>query len=83
MNVSPKYHEILEENLLVELEWLEEEFEILFQAKLEKYTKMDVDTANRILDCFLESRIEYDNIMLLNLLDTVKEDIEKTYPNLF
>ena len=83
MNVSLKYHEILEENLLIELEWLKEEFEILFQVNLEKYTKMDVDTANRILDYFLENRYEYDNIVLLNLLDKVKEDIEKMYPDLF
>lgn len=83
MNVSLKFHEILEENLVLELEWLKEEFEILFQAKLEKLTKMDVDTANRILDHFLENRYEYDNIVLLNLLDKVKEDIEKMYPDLF
>jgi hypothetical protein len=83
MTVSLKYHEILEENLIVELEWLKEEFEILFQVKLEKYTILDVDTANRILDYFLESRYEYDNTMLLNLLDKVKEDIEKMYPDLF
>lgn len=83
MNVSLKYHEILEENLIIELEWLKEEFEILFQARLEKYTKMDVDTANRILDYFLENRHEYDNIVLLNLLDKVKEEIEELYPNLF
>jgi hypothetical protein len=83
MNVSLKYHEVLEENLIIELEWLKEESEILFQAKLEKYTILDVDTANRILDYFLESRYEYDNTMLLNLLDKVKEDIEKMYPDLF
>ncbi|KKK44669.1 hypothetical protein LCGC14_1707160 [marine sediment metagenome] len=83
MNVSLKYHEILEENLIVELEWLKEEFEILFQFKLEKYTKLDVDTANRILDYFLENKDEYNNIMLLNLLDKVKEDIEKMDPDLF
>ncbi len=83
MNVSLKYHEILEENLIIELEWLKEEFEILFQARLEKYTKMDVDTANRILDYFLENRHEYDNIVLLNLLDKIKEEIEELYPNLF
>jgi hypothetical protein len=81
--VSLKYHEILEENLVVELEWLKEEFELLFQSKLEKLTLMDVQTANSILDYFLENNYVYDNIALLNLLIKVKEDIEKMYPDLF
>ena len=83
MVVSLKYHEILEENLIVELEWLKEEFELLFQFKLEKYTKMDMNTANGILDYFLENNYVYDNIVLLNLLNKVKEDLEKMYPDLF
>ena len=83
MNVSLNYHEILEENLVVELEWLEEEFELLFQSKLDKYTKMDVKTANSILDYILENNYHYDNIQLLNLLNKVKENIENMYPDLF
>jgi len=83
MNVSLNYHEILEENLVVELEWLEEEFELLFQSKLDKYTKMDVKTANSILDYILENNYRYDNIQLLNLLNKVKENIENMYPDLF
>jgi hypothetical protein len=83
MNVSLNYHEILEENLVVELEWLEEEFELLFQSKLDKYTKIDVKTANSILDYILENNYRYDNIILLNLLNRVKENIENMYPDLF
>ncbi len=83
MVVSLKYYEILEENLVVELEWLKEEFELLFQSKLGKYTKMDVKTANSILDYFIENTYVFDNLILLNLRDKVKRDIEKKYPDLF
>ena len=36
MKENLKYHEILEEDLVLELEWLKEEFEILFKSKIEK-----------------------------------------------
>ena len=83
MTVSLKYHEILEENLLLELEWLKEEFEILFDSKMEKHTKMDKRTANDILDYMLENTNVDGNIMLLNLLDEALEIIEKRYSTLF
>ena len=41
MTVSLKYHEILEENLVIDLEWLKEEFDILFNSKIGEPTERD------------------------------------------
>ncbi len=83
MKVSPNYHGILEENLVVEMKWLKEEFEILFKSKIENCTEFDKKIANDILDYFLEKTYVYDNIMFHNLLDEVIENIGKMYPALF
>ena len=83
MKVSPNYHGILEENLVVEMKWLKEEFEILFKSKIENGTEIDKKNANDILDYFLEKTYVYDNIMFHNLLDEVIENIGKMYPALF
>ncbi len=83
MKVSIKYHEILSEFLEKELDWLKEEFEILFKSKMENYTKNDKKLANNILDYILENTYVYDNIILINLLNEALESIEKKYINLF
>lgn len=83
MKVSIKYHEILSEFLEKELDWLKEEFEILFNSKMENYTKNDKKLANDILDYILENTYVYDNIKLINLLNEALESIEKKYINLF
>jgi hypothetical protein len=83
MRVSLNYHEILEEILLENLEWLREEFEILFKSKKGKYTSKDKKVANNILDYILEHASVYDNILLLNLLNETIENIENHYLNLF
>ncbi len=83
MKVSIRYHEILEEFLEKELDWLKEEFEILFNSKIENYTKNDKKLANDILDYILENTYVYDNIILINLLNQALESIEKKYVNLF
>ncbi len=83
MKVSIRYHEILEEFLEKELNWLKEEFEILFQSKTKNYTKDDKKLANNILDYILENTFVYDNIILINLLNETLENIEKQYINLF
>ncbi|MFX0083413.1 MAG: hypothetical protein ACFE94_16830 [Candidatus Hodarchaeota archaeon] len=83
MTVSLKYHEILEEDLVLELEWLEEEFEILFDSKIEEHTAMDKKFANDILDYILENTDVDGNIRLLDLLNEVLEKIENRYSPLF
>ncbi|KKL53996.1 hypothetical protein LCGC14_2269830 [marine sediment metagenome] len=83
MKENLKYHEILEEDLVLELEWLKEEFEILFKSKIGKNAKTNKKLANDILDYILENTDVYGNIELLNLLDKAIEFTEKMYPNLF
>ena len=83
MEVSLRYHEALEEDLVIDLEWLKEEFEILFNSKMEKHTKMDKRIANDILDYMLKSTDVDGDIMLLELLDEALDKIEKNYSILF
>lgn len=83
MRENVKYHEILEEDLVLELEWLKEEFEILFKSKIEKNAKINKKLANDILDYMLENTDVYGNMELINLLDEAIEFTEKMYPNLF
>ena len=83
MRISVKYHEILEENLREELEWLKEEFKILFNSKIEKYTEKDKRMANDILDYIIENIYVYENMILQTLFIEAMETIEKMYSNLF
>lgn len=83
MKVSGKYQELLEEILKNELEWLKEEFKILFESKMEKYTENDRKIANDILDYILENTYVADNIFSLSLLNDAIDNIEKKYINLF
>ncbi|MFX1329345.1 MAG: hypothetical protein ACFE91_14545 [Promethearchaeota archaeon] len=83
MNVSNDYQELLEKSLKDELEWLKEEFNILFKSKMEIYNQNDMKLANRIIDYILENTYVYDNIILHNLFMEAIENIEKLYPSLF
>jgi len=83
MKVSIKYHEIIEEFLEKELDWIKEEFEILFKSKMQNYSKEDRKLANDILDYVLENTYVYDNIILINLLNEALDSIENKYINLF
>ncbi|MHA2036086.1 MAG: hypothetical protein ACW98X_06605 [Promethearchaeota archaeon] len=82
MNVSLRYHEILEENLVLELEWLSEEFELLFSSKKEKHSELDKKIANDIIDHILEKFYPCENDTLLSLMNDSLKDIEKKYVNL-
>ncbi len=83
MKVSIRYHEIIEEFLEKELDWIKEEFEILFKSKMQNYSKEDRKLANDILDYVLENTYVYDNIILINLLNEALDSIENKYINLF
>ena len=83
MKVSVNYHEILEESLVEELEWLKEEFLIMFKSKMEQYTEREKITANAILDYAMENIFVSDNIIFLTLFTETIDNIEKMYPNLF
>lgn len=83
MEVSVNYPQVLEESLRKELEWLIEEFKILFKSKIEIDPKNDKKLANEILDYILENTLVNDNIILYNLFTETMENIEKLYPDLF
>ena len=83
MVVSLKYYEILEEDLVMELEWLKEEFEVLFNSKIEKLSEMDKKIAKDLLNYILENTDVHDNFILLDVLEEATNIIEKSYPTLF
>ena len=83
MKVTIRYHEIFKESLEEELEWLKDEFEILFKSKIGHYNKKEKKIANDIFDYMLENTMAYDNIILYNLFFDAMENIEKIYPELF
>ena len=83
MEIHLRYYEILEEDLVMELEWLKEEFEVLFDSKIEKLSEMDKKIATDLLIYILENTDVHDNFLLLNVLEEATNIIEKSYPNLF
>ncbi|MFW9897049.1 MAG: hypothetical protein ACFFD7_14685 [Candidatus Thorarchaeota archaeon] len=83
INVNLNYHEILEEDLIIDMEWLKEEYELLFNSKKEKFTKADKNIANDLLNYILENTDVQDSYTLLNIMEETTSDIEKTYPKLF
>ena len=83
MNVSLKYHEIFEEDVVVEMEWIKEEFEILFKSKVENYSQMDKKIANDLLNYIIENTDVHENITLNNIFGETTNNIEKAYPSLF
>ncbi|MFX1329576.1 MAG: hypothetical protein ACFE91_15725 [Promethearchaeota archaeon] len=78
MSIS-RENEILEENLFIDLEWLKEEFEILFDSRIGNHSEMHKKTANDILDYFLENTDIEGNIELFKFLDEILDNIEKRY----
>jgi hypothetical protein len=82
MRVNLNYYEILEETLVERMEWLKEEFEIMFAPKTGKFTIKDKKIANDILDYVLEHNYVYDNFILLNLINETVKKIEEKYVNL-
>lgn len=85
MNVSADYNRIIEDDLKDEIEWLEEEFDMLFRQKKIRqcYSKNDISIGNQILDNIVETVRSNKNEELLNLLALTLNKIEKTYPEFF
>ncbi|MFX1389359.1 MAG: hypothetical protein ACFE9Z_04765 [Promethearchaeota archaeon] len=82
MKVSVPYDEILEESLKDELTWLLEEFQIIFNPKIDNYTEKEKEIANNILDYLLDHSYAYENTKFYKLLIEVIQNIEKIYPGL-
>ena len=85
MNVSGDYEKLMEDNIKDRLDWLEQEFELLFmQKKLRHcYTKEDILIGNQILEKIIENIHTSKNEELLNLLALTLNRIEQFYPEFF
>ena len=83
MNVSGDYDKLLEDTLKNELEWLEQEFELLFRNKKNKCSRKDITMATSILDNVVDNLKMNSNDQLLNLLAITLKRLEKTYPDFF
>jgi len=83
MEVRLRYYEILEEDLVMELEWLKEEFEVLFDSKIGNVTEMDKKIATDLLIYVLENTDVHNSFILLDALEEATNIIEKSYPTLF
>ncbi|HDZ19588.1 hypothetical protein LCGC14_1634990 [marine sediment metagenome] len=82
MRISGDYEKILEDNLKDELEWLEEEFKLLFKDK-KNYSKDDILIGNIILDKLTNNARSNDSEEVLNMLAVTLNRIEQTYPAFF
>ena len=82
MTVSGEYERFILDNLKVDLEWLEEEFELLFRDKGPK-SKEDIAIGNQILDNLLDNLKVNDSEEVLNLLTITLNRIEQMYPEFF
>ena len=84
MTVSPQdYERILQDNLKDELDWLLDEFEVLFKNKKDKYSREDISIGNQILDQIIDGIRANNNEEVLNLLAITINRIESTYPEFF
>ena len=82
MNVNEDYEKVLEDSLKDELEWLEEEFKLIFQNKKTK-TKEEIALGTQILDQVIENIKTGNSEELLNLLAITLNRIEASYPEFF
>ena len=85
MNVIGDYEKILEDNLRDELEWLVQEFELLFKYKKlrNKFTTDDIHIGSTILENIIENVKTNKNEELLNLLAITLTKIEHSFPEFF
>lgn len=82
MKVSADYDRILVDNFKEELDWLEDEFELLFKNK-KNYSKDDIALGNQIIEKIIDNISSNDSEELLNLLTITLNRIEQTYPEFF
>jgi hypothetical protein len=81
MKISVNFSHLLLKNSLEELNWLKNEFVILF-GKKELYED-DIILARNVLDYFIENlMLHQDGVFLERLSETLKE-LQSNYPNLF
>ncbi|MHA1294313.1 MAG: hypothetical protein ACTSQJ_16820 [Promethearchaeota archaeon] len=83
MNISVDYEKLLEETLLEELNWFEEEFDSLFEKKIDNYSKQDLNIGTKILDNLTKKINNLNNEKLIHFLAKTLNNIERKYPHFF
>ncbi len=83
MHLYGDFDDILEENLVKELEWLKNEFEVLFEFKREKFSESDINLAHKIIENFIGNINILDNNRIIELISEALKDLEENYPSLF
>ncbi|MFX0057760.1 MAG: hypothetical protein ACFE85_05335 [Candidatus Hodarchaeota archaeon] len=83
MYVHGDYEEILENCLVENLEWLIEEFNVLFSFKNHKFNQRDIKLANQLIDFCIETVEPSDNKKILNNLSETLKVLARNYPEFF
>ena len=82
MHLYGDFDEILEENLIKELEWLKEEFELFFEPKKGNFSKMDLNLAKKIIENFMDCINLIDNPRILELVSDTLNELDLKFPKL-
>ncbi|MHA1255296.1 MAG: hypothetical protein ACTSPS_06815 [Promethearchaeota archaeon] len=80
---SISYKSVLQKNFQEELHWYEEEFDIMFKNKQERYTKQEIDIGNQILNRLTEIINIYHHEDFLHQLVEILNNLERKYPSFF
>jgi hypothetical protein len=83
MYVHGDYEEILENSLAEDLDWLKEEFDVLFRFKNHKFNVRDMEIANQLIDFCIETIDPSDNSRILNFLTETLKALARNYPEFF
>lgn len=81
LNFEDKEH--LKRAFLKELNWFEEEFDLLFNGKTTDFNENDFRLAEKILDKMSETLNKYIYEEFLYVLTSKLNEIDKKYPELF
>ncbi|MFX1496105.1 MAG: hypothetical protein ACFFBH_01125 [Promethearchaeota archaeon] len=77
------YDDLLEDSLIEELKWLQEEFALLFKFRKQDTSEKDKRLANQMIEIIV-NRVKYsDNKRINEILIEGIEKIEYKFPGLF
>ncbi len=77
------YENMLRNSLIQKLNWLEEEFNFLFNSKKRNYSQKDIALANQIIKNITESVNYSESVRMKELLIDTLKSIKSIYPELF
>ncbi|MFX0075277.1 MAG: hypothetical protein ACFE96_07540 [Candidatus Hermodarchaeota archaeon] len=77
------YEDMLRDSLIQKLNWLEEEFSVLFSSQKRNYSQKEKELAQEIINDITECFDYYEDIRLHDLLIDTLNSIRSIYPELF